>query len=196
MAGLRERKKARTRADLQRHALRLFSEQGYAETTVDQIAAAAEVSRATFFRYFPSKEEVVFYDDVDPLMERAFAGQPSGTPLLVAMRAALREAFESLTPEKRELEELRMELSRTVPELRNARQAQFGVVEISRGLAERLGRSPEELDVRLFAGLICGARLAAQTIADQPPRGSYIEALDAVLGRLAQGVPLADEPLP
>ncbi|MGH7448546.1 MAG: helix-turn-helix domain-containing protein, partial [Longimicrobiales bacterium] len=47
---LRERKKQRTRAELQRHALRLFRDQGYAETTVDDIAEAAEVSRSTFFR--------------------------------------------------------------------------------------------------------------------------------------------------
>ena len=50
--GLRERKKARTKAAIQEHALRLFAAQGYQQTTIDQIADAAEVSPSTFFRYF------------------------------------------------------------------------------------------------------------------------------------------------
>src|SRR5262249_44921406 len=73
---LRERKKAKTRAAIQQHALRLFREQGYAATTVEQIAAAAEISPSTFFRYFPTKEDVVLYDDLDPLLIAAFDAQP------------------------------------------------------------------------------------------------------------------------
>ena len=53
--GLRERKKQKTRESIQRTALRLFEKQGYEGTTIEQIAAAAEISPSTFFNYFPTK---------------------------------------------------------------------------------------------------------------------------------------------
>src|ERR1700759_975209 len=86
---LRERKKARTRASLREHALRLFREQGYQATTVEQIAAAAEVSPSTFFRYFPTKEDVVLQDDMDTRMLEALARQPSELSPIAAVRAAM-----------------------------------------------------------------------------------------------------------
>src|SRR5580692_9667090 len=98
-SGLRERKKARTRASLREHALRLFREQGYQATTVEQIAAAAEVSASTFFRYFPTKEDVVLQDDMDTRMVEAFARQPPGLSPIAAVRAAIRETWASFTPE-------------------------------------------------------------------------------------------------
>jgi AcrR family transcriptional regulator len=58
--GLRERKKRATRDAIHHGAMRLFAEHGYAGTTIDQIAAAADVSRATVFAYFPTKEDIVF----------------------------------------------------------------------------------------------------------------------------------------
>ena len=193
--GLRERKKARTRADLQRHALRLFRDRGYAETTVDDIAEAAEVSRSTFFRYFAGKEQVVIYDDVDPLMAEAFAEVPAGTPLLPALRMALRASFDRLPAEKRELEEVRMRLGHTVPEIRSALRDAFSVGVIAEQLAPGIGRDPGDPDVLLFAGVVAGARLAAQEAVRVSPGRSYIEALDTMLGGLEGGLPLADLPV-
>jgi len=120
---LRERKKARTRAELQRHALRLFAERGYEATTVEDIAGAAEVARSTFFRYFATKEDVVLFDDVDPLFEETLASIPAGTPLLVALIEAIRATFAELDEQQRAHEELRMRLVRTVPEIATALRA-------------------------------------------------------------------------
>ncbi|OII66725.1 TetR/AcrR family transcriptional regulator [Streptomyces sp. CC77] len=70
-AGLRERKKQRTRAALLRTAVELFTTQGYEETTIDEIVDAVEVSQRTFFRYFASKEEVAFA--LQHMVEQHFA---------------------------------------------------------------------------------------------------------------------------
>ena len=63
MTGLRERKRTRTAEAINTAALTLFASKGYAETTVDDIATASEVSRATVFRYFPAKEDILFAGD-------------------------------------------------------------------------------------------------------------------------------------
>ena len=195
--GLRERKKARTRAELQRHALRLFRDRGWAATTVDDIAAAADVSRSTFFRYFPTKEDVVLLDDVDPVFEAAFRAIPAGRPLLEALRTCLREGFASLDEEKRALEEVRMDLARSIPQIAAALRERdtWGVEPTARMVAEAVGRPPDDPDVVLFAGVVTGARLAAHTLVHRDAGRGYIETLDAVLGRLGAGIPLADAPI-
>src|SRR5262245_42716002 len=72
----RQRKKAATRDRIRASALRLFREQGYDATTVEQIAAAAGVSHVTFFRYFPTKEDVALSDSYDPLIASFIAQTP------------------------------------------------------------------------------------------------------------------------
>ncbi|CAM5226813.1 TetR family transcriptional regulator OS=Streptomyces tendae OX=1932 GN=GUR47_10590 PE=4 SV=1 [Streptomyces tendae] len=93
--GLRELKKQRTRDLLLRSALELFTQRGYEETTVDDIAEAAEVSQRTFFRYFASKEDAAFF--VSRLAESRFveavhARPPEEAPL-DALRTALVESW-------------------------------------------------------------------------------------------------------
>ncbi|WP_458682532.1 TetR family transcriptional regulator [Prescottella equi] len=69
MTSLRERNRTRTRRDIENAALELFEKQGYDPTSVDEIAELAGVSRATFFRYYPSKEEVLFTNEADAVAE-------------------------------------------------------------------------------------------------------------------------------
>ena len=85
----RQRKKAATRERIRGSALRLFREQGYDATTVEQIAAAAGVSHMTFFRYFPAKEDVALSDSYDPMIAALLEQTPATWPLPRRIRAAL-----------------------------------------------------------------------------------------------------------
>ncbi|WP_225731253.1 MULTISPECIES: TetR family transcriptional regulator [unclassified Nocardia] len=162
VSGLRERKKERTRRTIRQEAFRLFREQGYAETTVEQIAAAAEVSPSTFFRYFPSKQELALADDLDPVMFAAIDNQPADLPVLEMIRRATIEAFDSLTPEELAFETERINLIYSVPELRGAMAQELERnIEITAGIAaQRSGRSVDDLEVRVFAGALVGAMFA------------------------------------
>lgn len=89
---------ARTRARLQAVALDLFVRQGFEETTVEQIAAAAGVSHMTFFRYFPTKESVAVEDPYDPLLAEAVAAQPSSLSAFERVRRGTRDAMAAAPP--------------------------------------------------------------------------------------------------
>ena len=92
----RQRKKAETRDRLRASALRLFAEQGYDATTVEQIAAAAGVSHMTFFRYFPAKEDVALADSYDPMIAALLGQTPASWPLAQRIRAALLAGLEQI----------------------------------------------------------------------------------------------------
>ena len=193
MSGLRERKKARTHAAIQEHALRLFREQGYEETTVEQIAAAADVSQSTFFRYFPSKEDVVLHDAFDPILFASFGEQPAELTPIQALRASMAEVFGALTAEELALERQREELILSVPELR-ARMLDClaaTIREVAQVLAERVGRSPDELPVRAYAGAVIGAGIAVWlTSAEGIETADYIKQFDAAMAYLDTGLQL------
>jgi AcrR family transcriptional regulator len=194
--GLRERKKARTRAAIREHALRLFRENGYQATTVEKIAEAAEVSPSTFFRYFPTKEDVVLQDDMDIRMIEALEQQPPGLGPVAAVRAATRQVLASYNPADLDLIRESTALAMTVPEIR-AR----GVDELIRtigvigeAVARRAGRPADDLAVRTVAGAIIGVILSItlpwhdasgqQTVTDT------FQTIDEALALLEAGLPL------
>lgn len=85
----RQRKRTATHDRLRAAALRLFGQQGYDATTVEQIAAAAGVSHMTFFRYFPTKEDVALSDSYDDLIVSLIGRAPATQPLAERVRSAL-----------------------------------------------------------------------------------------------------------
>ncbi|HEY7048172.1 MAG TPA: TetR family transcriptional regulator [Jatrophihabitantaceae bacterium] len=188
--GLRERKKARTRAALRDHGLRLFREQGYHATTIEQIAEAAEVSPSTFFRYFPSKEDIVLVDDLDAVLIAAFETQPTEKSPIVAVRDAIAAVLAGLTDEDREREQQRQELMLAVPELRATMMDEFrrNIDMVAEVVARRLGRPANDFEVRVFAGAVIGAAISTFEI----PTRSYEDTLRA-LDFLAAGLPLVTD---
>jgi len=160
--GLRERKKARTRASIREHALRLFRENGYQRTTVQDIAEAAEVSPSTFFRYFPTKEDVVLQDDMDVRMIEALEQQPPELGPVAAVRAAARQMFASYTGADMDVLRETTALTLTVPEIRARALDEFArtIGTVADALAKRAGRPADDLAVRTAAGAIIGVIMA------------------------------------
>jgi AcrR family transcriptional regulator len=194
--GLRERKKARTRAAIREHALRLFREQGYDATTVEQIAEAADVSPSTFFRYFPTKEDVVLQDELDVLAISAFEAQPADLSPVAAFRAAARQAFASLGEDELARFRETAELTLTVPEIRARALDEFArtIGVIAEAAARRSGRDPDDFAVRVLAGAVVGVIMAAtmpwEHLAAEDPGTDMLARIDAALCQLEAGLPL------
>ena len=190
--GLRERKKAKTRVAIQEHALRLFRERGYDETTVEQIAEAAEISPSTFFRYFPTKEAVVVYDALDPVLIAHWRAQPPEVPPVTAFRRAIVQAFGSLTDKQIDDMRERARLVYGVPELRLAMvndMIRTGDLML-REAALRTGRSADDFELRIFTGALMGAFTAAVYPAIDDPKADYLELMGRVFDYLEKGMPL------
>jgi AcrR family transcriptional regulator len=190
--GLRERKKAKTRAAIQRHALRLFREQGYEATTTSQIAAAAEVSDSTFFRYFPTKEAVVAWDDFDPQMIEIFKAQPVGSSPVKALRTAIHDVLARLSAdEQAELRE-RMSLMLAVAPLRALLLDQIDgpMRMMAQVVAERTSRSPDDPAIRALVGAVIGVGLSAMFAAADDPSADLVVMIDEAMAYLETGFAL------
>jgi AcrR family transcriptional regulator len=114
----RQRKKTATRDRIRASALRLFREQGYDATTVEQIAAAAGVSHMTFFRYFPAKEDVALSDSYDPLIATFIAQTPATWPLIQRIRTVLVQGLRQVYDTDRDILLAQNKLIVSTPALR------------------------------------------------------------------------------
>jgi AcrR family transcriptional regulator len=156
--GLRELKKTRTRQAVQQAAMRLFDAQGYTATTVEQIAAAAEISTATFYRYYSDKEGIVFGDDDRALVEEVIAARPPDEPVGASLTALFqRLAVESEADKDAVL--VRMRLMHGVPGLQARRSAtrQQTADLLARLLAPRARTDPDNRDLRLAIAVALAA---------------------------------------
>ena len=187
--GLRARKKLKTREAIRRAAFRLFDEKGYANTTVEQIADAAEVSPSTFFRYFPSKESVLLADDMDPIILEALARQPAELSPVAAVRKAVQEAFATMSEAQWEVERTRQRLMFSIPEIKAAHYDEYyrTIRTLAEALSQRLGRDRHDFELRVFAGALTGAIMG---VVDQSGPLSLDDMFRA-LEFLERGMPLA-----
>ncbi|SHM18726.1 acyl-CoA-like ligand-binding transcription factor [Actinacidiphila paucisporea] len=160
--GLRERKKLRTLETIRREAYRLFAAQGYEATTVDQIAAAAEVSPSTFFRYFPTKEDVVLNDEYDPALVEALRARPPGEPIIDSIRHALTDSLGRLIEADHDELLLRTRLGFTDPAIRARSWDEFQRTQdvVAAVISERTGRDPDDLDVHCAAAALIAVSTA------------------------------------
>jgi mycofactocin system transcriptional regulator len=155
---------ATTREDIERAAFRLFADRGFDETTVEDIAAAAGISRRTFFRYFASKNDVV-WGEFDAGLEHlrgVLDAADAARPWMDALRAAVVD-FNSLDPQQAPLHRDRMELILHVPALQayaTLMYARWRAV-VTDFVAARTGGRPDELLPRLVGHAALAAAVAA-----------------------------------
>jgi AcrR family transcriptional regulator len=173
----RERKKAQTRRNIQEHALRLFAAQGFDATTVKQIAAAAGVSHMTFFRYFPTKEDVVLTDDYDPMLAALIEGRPADEPVVDSIQAAVAEAFRLVYQADRQTIRERVRLLLSTPALR-ARQWENQLA-TQRMFELALRGRGDAFQIRVLAAVCLAALTTAITEWAEPePRAELPELID------------------
>jgi TetR/AcrR family transcriptional regulator, regulator of mycofactocin system len=163
-AGHPGRRRVTSRAELEQTAFALFAVHGFDATTVDEIAAAAGIGRRTFFRYFPSKNDIpwgAFEDELDRMRIRLKACPPE-VPLMDAIRLALID-FNRVAPAQVPLHRRRMELILRVPTLLAHSTLRFtawrGV--IAEFVAERTGHRADDLAPQAIAHAILGVSVAA-----------------------------------
>src|SRR6266700_450048 len=187
-AGHPGRRRATSRAELEQAAFALFAARGFDATTVDEIAAAAGIGRRTFFRYFPSKNDIPwgeFEGELDRMRVRLKACPPE-VPLMDAIRIALID-FNRVAPAQVPLHRRRMELILRVPTLFAHSTLRFTAwrAVAAEFVAERTGRRPDDLAPQTSAHAVLGVALAAYEHWLDDPASDLGALLDDAMRQLA-----------
>jgi AcrR family transcriptional regulator len=158
-AGLRERKKQRTRELITRVALDLFTQRGFRATTLAQIAEGAEISPSTLHAYFPSKEDILFgpHDDMRESVRTRILDRADAETVAEALAAWISEDVPRLAQEA-ETSNLRARIIDSNPDLIAGARLRFALVEddLAAAFARELGEQPDGLRCRLMASVVWG----------------------------------------
>lgn len=161
--GLRSRKRRETRARISSAALALFLEKGFEATTVDEIAAAADISKRSFFDYFPSKEELIsaWQDEFGVALAERIAARPAGEPMTRALEQAMTAALiEKFTPRSMAI----VRLIHATPALASREHTKYARLEqrLCEALALRYGPEVRQKARLLAMVAIGGMRVAGE----------------------------------
>ncbi|MFB1295694.1 TetR/AcrR family transcriptional regulator [Mycobacterium sp. pW049] len=180
---LRERKKVHTRLAIRREAFRLFEKHGYSNTTIEQIAHAADVSPRTFYRYFGVKEALLLSDDqISPIVE-AFVAAPSEMTIVEAYAFAVGKVFGGLTLEQREDAIAGQRMLYDTPEACGMLYTAYVrmIDLITEALTERTDAPAEEAERRVIASAIVGVLIGASH--NTPLPEAALQSALKILGR-------------
>lgn len=188
------RRRSTSPYELEKVAFELFGSKGFEATTVDEIAAAAGIGRRTFFRYFESKNDVVWGSFSDHLgyMRARFAECPADQPLMDAVRTVVVD-FNRFDPGEVPWHRRRMELILRVPALQahsTLRYAEWRAV-VAEFVATRLGLDTDTLVPQALAYAALGVALAAYEHWLITPDSDLTRILDTAFRNLASGFSLA-----
>jgi len=192
---LRQRKQERARHAIQDAALDLFETQGFVNTTVEQIAAVAEVSPSTVYRYFKTKHEIVFWDRWDPVIVAAIKNRPLDEQPIDSLRAAMDDLGPRMVALEGNVTRRRAALIFGEPALRSHIGDQIDVTVdlIVRVFAERTKRDEHDLELRVVSYASMWALLVAYTTWLHDG-GDLLALVQRAMSVLASGVRLPDFP--
>jgi AcrR family transcriptional regulator len=161
--GLRERKKEAAMRRIQQAALDLFDEHGFANVTIEQIAASAEVSPSSVYRYFGTKEQVVLYDDIDANLVERVELELASHPPVTAVRRAVTDLLADYFDRDDELTRRKVRYAYEEPALRAAslEMTDMFVPLVADALARVSGRGADDLEVQVIASVLIAALMAA-----------------------------------
>lgn len=189
--GLRERKKQQTREKIERVALELFARRGYDETTLAEIAEAADVSPRTIFSYFDGKDDILFCDEPSyvEMLRDALEQRPAGATTVDALRD-----FIASMPPPDERAMLRKKVIARNPDLQVKLRGHIGQLEgmLTDSIAQDIGAGPDDVRPALIAASMTAAfatvRDRLEAAEEEPDHQQVMRILDQVLEFLQGGL--------